>query len=66
MQTLPVAQPGDIGFREPDREMGGYVVIAPTEHFTMSIYPRQRAAVAERDVEPHRTGAAIELAIDQL
>ena len=40
MQALLVAQPRDVGLREPDRQVGRIIVVAPAENLAMPINPR--------------------------
>jgi len=65
MQALLVAQPRDVGFREPDRQVGRLIVVAPAEDFAALIDPRQSLAVAQRDVQPDGADFGFEPAIDQ-
>src|SRR3954451_16596834 len=66
MQPLTVAEAAEIGFGEAHREMRRLAIVAPADHLAMGIDPGQRAAIAERHVEPHRAPLGVEPAIDQL
>ena len=50
MQALLVAQPRDVGFREPDRQVGRLIVVAAAEDLAAPINPRQSLAIGQRDV----------------
>ena len=65
MQALLVAQPRDVGLREPDRQVCRIIVVAPAENLAMPINPRQSLAVAQRDVHSDSADFAYEPAIDQ-
>src|SRR5207248_8469057 len=66
MQPLTVAEAAEIGLGETHREMRGFAIVAPAEHFAMGIDPGQGASVAERHVKPHGAETGVEPAIDQL
>ena len=65
MQALLVAQPRDVGFREPDRQVGRLIVVAAAEDLAAPINPRQSLAVGQRNVQPDGADFAFETAIDQ-
>ena len=46
MQPLTVAEAAEIGLGETHREMRGFTIVAPAEHFAMGIDPGQGAAIA--------------------
>ena len=64
MQALLVAQPRDVGFREPDRQVGRLIVVAAAEDLAAPINPRQSLAVGQRNVQPDGAEFAFETAID--
>lgn len=65
MQALLVAQPRDVGLREPDRQVGRVIVVAPAENLAVPINPRQSLPVAQRDLQSDCADFAFQPAIDQ-
>ena len=53
MQSLTVAKAAEIGFGQAHRQMGGFAVVAASDHLAMGVDPGQRLAVGRE-----RHGAA--------
>ena len=65
MQALLMAKPCNVGLGEPDRKVGRFGIVAPTEDLAVPINPCQCLAIGQRDVQPNGADFAFEPAIDQ-